>query len=106
MLLAVERHARIAGAHVYNLGLRETVTVDESVGIITEWLGVTPAIEHTGGPRGWIGDSPLIDLDTTKIRSLGWEPTLTIREAITRTLDWLDQTDRAAKPAARRRANV
>jgi UDP-glucose 4-epimerase len=106
MLLAVERHARVAGAHVYNLGLRETVTVDESVGIITEWLGVTPAIEHTGGPRGWVGDSPLIDLDTTKIRSLGWEPTLTIQEAITRTLDWLDQADRAVKPAPRRRANV
>jgi UDP-glucose 4-epimerase len=94
MLRAAEHHTNSTGAHVYNLGSCETVTVDESISIITGWLAVNPAIEHTGGPRGWVGDSPLIDLDTTRIRSLGWEPRLSIREAIIRTLQWLDEADR------------
>jgi UDP-glucose 4-epimerase len=50
---------------------------------------VTPTIEHTGGQRGWVGDSPFIRLDTTKIRSLGWQPQVGIREAIARTVRWL-----------------
>lgn len=75
---------------IYNLGTDETVVVDDSVAIICEHMGVDPAREHTGGRRGWAGDSPLIRLDASRIRSLGWTPTLTIRESIQRTLDWFD----------------
>jgi UDP-glucose 4-epimerase len=95
MLLAAERHADEHGAHVYNLGTDETVVVDESVAIITEHLGLSPEIEHTGGRRGWTGDSPLIHLDTTRIRRLGWEPSLTIGEALVRTLQWLTHNEYA-----------
>ena len=52
--------------------------------------GALPEIEHGGGKRGWAGDSPLIHLDCSRIRGLGWAPTLTIRESILRTLDWFD----------------
>jgi UDP-glucose 4-epimerase len=93
MLRAVEHHSGEPGAQVYNLGTDETVVVDESVGIITAELGVTPVIEHTGGARGWVGDSPLIHLDTTRIRSLGWEPKVTIREAIVNTVRWLESAE-------------
>jgi UDP-glucose 4-epimerase len=75
---------------VYNLGTDETVVVDDSVRVICEHMGLTPEIEHTGGTRGWPGDSPLIHLECSRIRSLGWRPTLTIREAIVRTLSWFD----------------
>jgi UDP-glucose 4-epimerase len=77
---------------VYNLGTDETIVVDDSIALITEYLGVSPTLEYTGGRRGWPGDSPLILLDTKKIRALGWQPTLPIREAIERTLGWLDAT--------------
>jgi len=30
--------------------------------------------EFSGGKRGWKGDVPLMRLDTTKIKSLGWTP--------------------------------
>jgi UDP-glucose 4-epimerase len=90
---AAERHDSEPGAHVYNLGTDETIVVDESVAIITERLGVAPRIEHTGGRRGWTGDSPLIHLDTTRVRALGWTPRLTIREALVRTVDWLAASD-------------
>jgi UDP-glucose 4-epimerase len=78
------------GFGVYNLGSDETLVVDDSVARITRHLGVDPKIEHTGGARGWAGDSPLILLDCTKIRALGWRPQLTIAEAIGRTLDWFE----------------
>jgi UDP-glucose 4-epimerase len=90
MLTALEHHGTEPGAHVYNLGTDATVVVDDSVALITAHMGLEPAIEKTGGTRGWAGDSPLIHLDTTKIRSLGWAPTLTIPEAIARTLEWFE----------------
>jgi UDP-glucose 4-epimerase len=95
MLAAVERHDGDPGAHVYNLGTDETLVVDESVALIAEHLSVTPGIEHTGGRRGWVGDSPLIRLDTKRIRGLGWRPQLTIEQALGRTLEWFDANEYA-----------
>ena len=90
ILTAVERHRSEPGAHIYNLGTEETVLVTDSVRIITEHLSLSPRIEYTGGRRGWTGDSPLISLDTARIRELGWRPRLTIGQAIKRTLEWFD----------------
>jgi UDP-glucose 4-epimerase len=95
MLVAAERHGEEPGAHVYNLGAAETVVVDDSLRIILEHLSLEPEIEHGGGRRGWVGDSPLIELDVTRIRDLGWRPQVTIREAIVRTLVWLDANEYA-----------
>jgi UDP-glucose 4-epimerase len=95
ILTAAEHHEREPGAHVYNLGTDETILVDDSIAIITEQLGLSPQIEHTGGRRGWTGDSPLIHLDTTRIRGLGWEPQLDIPQAVRRTLEWLSKSEYA-----------
>jgi UDP-glucose 4-epimerase len=95
ILAAAERHSEEPGAHVYNLGTEETIVVDESLAIITEHMGVSPEIEHTGGERGWIGDSPLIHLDTRRIQGLGWSPQITIPQAVARTLRWLDANEYA-----------
>lgn len=90
ILAAGAHHESQPGVQVYNLGTQETIVVDDSLQVIIDHLGLTPKVEHTGGRRGWTGDSPLILLDTSRIRSLGWEPTLSIREAVTRTLNWCD----------------
>jgi UDP-glucose 4-epimerase len=90
ILTATAHHGDDAGTYIYNLGTDETVTVDDSIATITTQMGVTPRVEKTGGDRGWAGDSPLIHLDTEKIRSLGWAPTLNIRDAIARTLEWFE----------------
>jgi UDP-glucose 4-epimerase len=74
---------------VVNLGADEYCRVDDSLGWICERLDLKPTIHHTGGARGWIGDSPFIFLDTTKLRSFGWKQTLSIRTAVIRTLDYL-----------------
>jgi UDP-glucose 4-epimerase len=100
ILRAAEHHHDVPGAHIYNLGTEETIVVDDSVKIIIDQLSLSPEIEHTGGRRGWTGDSPLILLDTTRIRGLGWQPTLTIEEAIVRTVEWLDANDYAWRERA------
>ncbi len=93
MLIAAEHHEAERGAHVYNLGTDETLVVDASVAIIAERLSVSPQIEHTGGRRGWVGDSPLIHLDTARIRGLGWRAQLTIEQALVRTLEWFEANE-------------
>jgi UDP-glucose 4-epimerase len=90
ILRAVEA-ARAGETQVYNLGTDETLTVNDSIAMITRHLGVQPEIEYAGGDRGWPGDSPLILLDCTKLRRLGWAPKLSIEESIARTLDWFDR---------------
>ncbi len=90
MLTAARHHEGSVGAFVYNLGTSETIVVDDSIKIITEHLDCNPTLTYSGGRRGWPGDSPLILLDTTKLRGLGWSPTLSIPDAIRRTVSWLD----------------
>jgi UDP-glucose 4-epimerase len=75
--------------NIFNLGTDEYVEVNDSIGWITRQLGVTPKLVYSGGERGWVGDNPFIFLDTTKIRSLGWKPRLTINESIAKTVSWL-----------------
>jgi UDP-glucose 4-epimerase len=99
MLIAAEHHAGDPGAHIYNLGTDETLLVDDSVAILAEHLSLSPEIEHTGGRRGWVGDSPLIRLDTARIRSLGWQPQLSIGEALVHTLEWFDANEYAWRDA-------
>lgn len=75
--------------NVINLGTNEYCQVNNSISWITEYLGLNPKIIYTGGERGWIGDNPFIFLDTSKINNAGWKPKLTTKEAIIKTLDFL-----------------
>jgi UDP-glucose 4-epimerase len=87
MLVAIE--SAQDKVNVFNLGSDEYTEVNGSIGWISGHLSLTPALEYSGGARGWIGDSPFIFLDTARIRSLGWKPALTIREGVLKTVDWL-----------------
>lgn len=87
MLIAVARADE--KVNVFNLGSDEYVRVNDSIGWITSHLGMNPRRTYSGGERGWIGDSPFIFLDTTRIRALGWSPKLTIQQGIINTLDYL-----------------
>jgi UDP-glucose 4-epimerase len=77
--------------NVFNVGRDDYCEVTDSVRWITEHLGLKPRIEYTGGERGWVGDSPFIFLDCRRLRALGWKPTLSIRDGVTRTVDYLQQ---------------
>ena len=75
---------------IFNLGTDEVCQVFDSVGWITGRLKLSPRLSFSGGRRGWIGDIPLIHLGTSRIRSIGWRPKRSIREAVELTVDWLD----------------
>ena len=75
--------------NIFNLGCDEACRVDDSIGWICGRLGVDPRRVYGGGQRGWIGDSPFIFLDTTRIRALGWTPRLDIRQGVARTVEYL-----------------
>ena len=79
------------GVETYNLGTDEYVQVNDSIRFICRALGLKPKLEYSGGNKGWVGDNPFIFLDTKKIRATGWKTTLTIEQAIIRTLQWLQQ---------------
>jgi len=82
--------ARAAGrVNIFNLGVDSYCEVRDSIAWISAQLGVSPRIEYGGGDRGWIGDNPFIFLDTRRIRALGWQPKLGIRDGVVRTLEWL-----------------
>ena len=75
---------------IFNLGTDEVCQVLDSVDWIVKRLKLAPQLSFSGGRRGWIGDNPLIHLDTSRIRSFGWQPKRSIREAVELTVDWLD----------------
>jgi UDP-glucose 4-epimerase len=90
MLLAIANMAKSSSSvSIHNLGTNEYVEVDDSIGWICEYLGVSPERIYSGGERGWIGDSPFIFLDCSRIRALGWQPKSSIRDGVMSTIDYL-----------------
>jgi UDP-glucose 4-epimerase len=87
MLTVIGRATR--QVNIFNLATDGYCEVNESVGWICAALQVTPAVEYSGGDRGWVGDNPHVFLDTAKIRATGWLPSVTIRDAVIRTVDFL-----------------
>ncbi len=87
ILLAINRISNPVS--VFNLGTDEYCMVDDSISWITALIGHQPVRHYAGGDRGWIGDNPFIFLDCRRMRDLGWQPGLSIREAVERTVLWL-----------------
>ena len=77
--------------NIFNLGTDEYCEVNDSIRWICEHLKLSPEIVYAGGERGWVGDSPFIFLDCSRIRALGWKPRLGIREGVIRTLEFLER---------------
>jgi UDP-glucose 4-epimerase len=90
ILLAIEKAQE--KVNILNLGTDEYCRVNDSIGWITGHLGLKPVLTYGGGERGWIGDSPFIFLDCSRIRGLGWKPRLTIREGVLQTLEYLQSS--------------
>jgi UDP-glucose 4-epimerase len=91
ILTAIERGQ--SQVNIFNLGTDEYCEVNDSIGWIVGALKLAPEVVYSGGERGWIGDSPFIYLDCSRIRALGWKPALTIREAVLRTVEYLQNSE-------------
>lgn len=70
---------------VYNLGSSDSINVPNIARTVIEEMNLNDVgIEYKGGPdgRGWIGDVKTMLLDSSKIRSLGWDPRYSSSESV------------------------
>jgi UDP-glucose 4-epimerase len=76
---------------VFNLGHHEIIDVCALAEVVRRRAGYPEArLVFSEGPRGWLGDSPLVHLDTGRIRALGWAPKIGLVESLEATVeDWL-----------------
>lgn len=92
IMLAIENSQ--AQKNTYNLGHDYFVNVVEVVNVILDEMGLENVrLEFAGGKRGWVGDSPLVHLDTTRLKALGWKAEISIEEGIRRTVRFLSQNE-------------
>jgi len=76
--------------NIFNLGHDDYIMVTRIANIICDELDLNNVdFKYTGGERGWVGDSPFIHLDVSKMKSLGWKPTKSIEECVKITINWL-----------------
>jgi UDP-glucose 4-epimerase len=75
--------------NVINLGVDGYCEVRDSIGWITNEMGLNPEINFGTETKGWTGDNPLIHLSTRKVESLGWKPKFTIEEGVRDTVRFL-----------------
>ena len=71
---------------VFNVATEDSVTVREIADLAVQISGLDPGsvrYEFTGGDRGWKGDVPVVRLDCSKIKALGWRCRRTSAEAVT-----------------------
>jgi UDP-glucose 4-epimerase len=75
--------------NIFNLGLRERTTVNEVADAVIEVMGLRGVKrKYTGGPRGWKGDNPVVQLSIERIKKLGWNPKIPPMDAIRSTAKW------------------
>ena len=86
MRLVETKHLK--GFDLYNIATLDSITVTEIANIAAGALGLTNVTyNYSGGKRGWKGDVPIIRMDSSKIRALGWNNSYTTQEAIKRSID-------------------
>jgi UDP-glucose 4-epimerase len=75
--------------NIFNLGVDEQTLVDKVADIVIKEMSLKNVKRrYTGGPRGWIGDNPVVELSLSKIKKLGWRQEISSEEAIRRTTRW------------------
>lgn len=99
---AVLAAATTSGAafEAYNVATGDYITVAEIADMAVELVGLDRdevAYEYTGGTRGWKGDVPVVRLDTSRIRSLGWSNRLGSADALREAMSSMVPLARAGK---------
>lgn len=79
---------------IYNVSNDKPWTVVESIAALCEYLDITPSLHYGNEGRGWVGDSPHIEPDTTRLRATGWKPRYSTHAAVVETI--IDLDDRYA----------
>lgn len=84
-------NSNLKGFNVFNIGHDDALTVDRSISYITDELKLKPELQYSGGERGWIGDSPRIQLDCAPLKKLGWNYTHSLEKGVRDTVRYLQE---------------
>ena len=88
-------------AEPLNLGQDRMVTINQLVEMVGAIAGVSVVTRHVEGPQGVRGRNS----DNARLRQvLGWEPTISLEEGLSRTYSWIEQQVRASAAAGASRA--
>ncbi len=75
---------------VFNVGNEDCTEVRRIASLVSQEMGLENVVfRYAGGKEGWRGDVPLMLLDITKIKRLGWEPKLSSEDAVKAYAKWL-----------------
>ena len=74
--------AKEEGVNIFNIGTDEMTSVQRIAEIVCEEMQASPEFRFTGGARGWKGDVPVMLLDATKLKKLGWTEMFDSEEAV------------------------
>lgn len=80
-----------------NLGQDRMVTINQLVDIVADIAGIEITKKHVPGPQGVRGRNA----DLTLMRQvLGWEPTVSLEEGLSRTYAWIEEQVKAGRSSA------
>ena len=76
--------------NVINLGHVQYMDVKTLASVVVDEMKL-PQVTYrfTGGSRGWVGDSPFVHLDISKMQHIGFHPKISIEHAVRRTARYL-----------------
>jgi UDP-glucose 4-epimerase len=98
VLLAAETAPRPVAT--YNVATGDYITVGEIAELAVSVLGLEPGrteFEFTGGDRGWKGDVPVVRLNTSRIRRLGWANSMSTGQALRSSLESMVEDVRSGR---------
>ncbi|MDP3987525.1 MAG: NAD-dependent epimerase/dehydratase family protein [Candidatus Levybacteria bacterium] len=69
--------------NLFNLGVSDAITVKQIVKIIIEKMNLKEVnVKYQKNPYGWIGDVPTFNLDSARIKKLGFSPKYSSYQAV------------------------
>jgi len=88
IFIAIEKDTEFKS--VLNLGHVDYMDVLTLANIVCDEMGLA-GVEYrfSGGVRGWLGDSPFVHLEISRIGSLGFQPSIAIENGVRKTVRYL-----------------
>lgn len=83
-------HKATKHINIYNIASADAITVSAIAHLVVKEMNIkNVTYVYHGGRAGWKGDVPIVRLESTKLRRLGWKPKHSSRQAIQKTVQWL-----------------
>ncbi len=84
---------RLNSYDVFNIGSEDTICAREIAEVAVDHISPGAAIQYTGGSRGWKSDVPVMLLDISKAKNIGWRPRFNSMQAVKKTVEWILQRE-------------